>query len=151
MAQFQGKPGAGAAQIQIDGLKETAAAFRRVESLSTLSRHLRAVAEKVANDARAKVPRGKTGAAAASIRPRSSSGTASVVGGKKSVPYYGWLDFGTRDPRSGQPRSVGPWKGSGAGPTRGRFIYPAVDENEEEIRRAALKAVEEAYKEAGFR
>ena len=138
------------AEIHVEGLKETAAAFRKVEKLSTLSRELKKVADKVANDARAKVP-SKSGTAAESIRSRSAAGTASVVGGKKSVPYYGWLDFGSRDPKYGNPRNIGPWTGSGRGPAKGRFIYPAIDENLDYIHDAAVKAVDNASREAGFR
>jgi hypothetical protein len=71
-----------------------------------------------------------------------------VSGGKRSVPYYGWLDFGSRTPIRGRPRSVGPWKGTGAGPKKGRFLYPAIDRNADNIRRRAVAAFEKAKKQA---
>jgi len=66
---------------------------------------MKKLAEIVAVRARAKVPvgagpqtahstSGKPGAARASIRPVMAGGGAAVIGGRKSVPYYGWLDFG---------------------------------------------------------
>ena len=99
------------------------------------------IGRKVAVDAQQSVPV-KSGKAKASIRAGVSGNNAYIAGGKASVPYYGWLDFGTRNPKRGRPRTVGPWKATGPGPSRGRFIYPAIDRNSKQIEDAAVKALE---------
>ena len=138
------------AGIEIEGL----AAFRRdLKKIDdNLTKELRddlvLLSREIATEARALVPRGKTGAAAESIRGGVSGNNAYVAGGKKSVPYYGWLDFGTREPISGRPRSVGPWKKSGGGPKLGRFIYRAIQANTRKIEDRAQKAFDKAAEKA---
>ena len=58
------------------------------------------VGQKIAKDAAGTVPK-KSGRAAGSIRAGVSGNNAYVAGGKASVPYYGWLDFGSRTPKKG--------------------------------------------------
>lgn len=137
------------APVRIEGLAELRRSLNKVDK--TLSKNLRrefvSIGRRVAADARASVPV-RTGRARASIRAGMSGNTAYVAGGKKSVPYYGWLDFGSRQPLSGRPRRVGPWKGTGRGPRDGRFIRPAVEKNRAMIDRAARAAMEQAKREA---
>ena len=138
------------AGIQIEGL----AAFRRdLKKIDeNLTKELRAdlllIGKEIAREASALVPKGKTGAAAGSIKAGVSGNNAYVSGGKKSVPYYGWLDFGSREPRKGQPRRVGPWKKSGKGPSKGRFIYPTIERNKREIETKAAAAFDKAAEAA---
>lgn len=135
-------------RFDVDGL----AALRRdlkaagdLEGLAEMRDGLKAAARVVADDAKGRVPR-KSGRAADSIRAGASGARAYVAGGKASVPYYGWLDFGSRRPQHGQPRRVGPWAKSGTGPPGGRFIYAAVDARQRDvvdlIERAAGRALE---------
>ena len=112
-----------------------------------LRQGLKQAAALVAVEARQHVPV-RSGAARDSIRPATAGDKAYVVGGRKSVRYYGWLDFGTRTPRKGNPRSKGPWTGSGRGPAKGRFIYAAIDAKKTEVEAAVSKAVEELKKRA---
>jgi hypothetical protein len=137
--------------VAVDGLKATRRGLNQIDKALTkeLGKALKAIGEDVAVDARARVPQ-RSGRAAKSIRAGSSGNTAYVAGGRKTVRYYGWLDFGTRNPQRGNPRSDGPWKKSGTGPKGGRFIYPAIDANREMIRRRAIGALEIA-KEDAFR
>jgi hypothetical protein len=139
------------AEVRVTGLIETRNKLRKLDpSLKqVLPKELRGIADFVAKEARQKVPT-RSGAAAASIRSRSSQTTATVVAGKKKVPYYGWLDFGTRNPRAGQARSVGPWAGTGQGPKGGRFIYPVIKRNRKRITDAGYAAVAKAKRVAGF-
>ncbi len=102
------------------------------EGLAEVRDALRSAARLVADDARRRIPV-KTGLARDSVRPTVSGNRAFVRGGRTTVPYYGWLDFGSRRPRSGQPRSVGPWALTGRGPDRGRFIYAAIDDRIDDV------------------
>ena len=88
--------------------------------------------------------------AANTIRATSAGNRALIIGGKSMLRWYGWADFGSRTPVSGQPRSVGPWTGSGKGPAKGRFIYPAIDAKERQIVEAIADAVFHAIKTSGF-
>ena len=131
--------------VEIQGLKELRRDLNKVDP--QLTKEMRGefltIGRKVAGDARSHVPQ-VSGRAAASVRAGVSGNTAYIAGGKKSVPYFGWLDFGSRTPRSGRPRSVGPWKKSGRGPKKGRFIYPAIDRNRPFIERSAAAATQRA-------
>jgi hypothetical protein len=120
-----------------------------MEERGELRDGLKAAAEIVARDARSRVP-SRSGKAAGAIRAVSGGNRAFVVGGKKAVPYYGWLDFGGRTPRLGNPRSVGPWSGASGGPPKGRFIYPALDAKEREVVEAVGDSVQKAVRKAGF-
>lgn len=132
------------------GLKEFRRGLNRIDPELTkqLRRELLEIGQDVANDARMTVPVGRTGRARGSVRAGVSGNNAYIAGGKATVPYFGWLDFGSRTPRSGRPRSVGPWKGTGPGPYKGRFIYPAIARNQSNIERRAVKAFEKARDEA---
>lgn len=140
------------AEIQVTGFRDLKRALKNTapETRKQLGAELKAVAETVAADARQRVP-SRSGRAAASIRATGGVSGAYIVGGKKSVPYYSWLDFGSRTPVSGNPRKRGPWFRSGRGPTKGRFIYPAIDARRERIRDAVAHAVEKAAHKAGFK
>jgi len=121
--------------VRVSGIKEVRSALRRLgdaEALTEVREALKAGAEIVAAETRKRIPVG-TGRARDSVRATAGGNKAYVNGGKASVPYYGWLDFGTRTPMSGRPRSVGPWAKSGKGPDRGRFIYPALDDTIDQV------------------
>jgi hypothetical protein len=138
------------AGIKVEGL----AAFRRdlknidPELQKTLRVDLLVIGQEIASEAAGKVPRGKTGKAAGSVRAGVSGNNAYVAGGKASVPYYGWLDFGSRTPKRGQPRSTGPWAKSGAGPQKGRFIYPTIEQNKPKVEAGAAAAFDKAAEAA---
>ena len=128
--------------VRVSGIKEVRSALRKLgdaERLAEVREGLKAAAGIVVDDAKARVPT-RSGRARDSLRATAGGNTAYVNGGKASVPYYGWLDFGARTPIPGRARSVGPWAGSGTGPAKGRFIYPALDAREDEV----YKAVEDA-------
>ena len=135
--------------VRVEGLKELRRALNKIDPALTkqLRGSLKAIGDEVAADAKREVPV-KSGRARDSIRSGVSGNNAYVAGGKKKVPYYGWLDFGSRNARRGQPRSVGPWARSGSGPKGGRFIYRSVERNRTMIRRRATDAMEQAKQEA---
>lgn len=134
------------AHVQVDGLRELRRSLRQaqdLEDLRDLRDGLKDAANIVARDAQGRVP-SRTGRARDSIRATAGGNTAYVKGGKARVPYYGWLDFGSRTPNRGNSRSVGPWSGSGKGPNGGRFIYPAIDAKRDEVVELVAEAVEHA-------
>ena len=134
------------ARVQVTGLAELRRDMKRageVEARGDLRDGLKAAAKVVADDARGRVPV-VSGRARDSLRATAGGNKAYVVGGRSKVPYYGWLDFGTRSPRSGQPRSVGPWARSGSGPGHGRFIYAALDARERQVADLVEKALSDA-------
>lgn len=131
------------AEIEIEGLAAFRRGLRQIDPqlANDFRQEILPIARRVADDARGRVPQ-KSGRAAASIRGGVSGNNAYVAGGKKAVPYYGWLDFGSRRPVKGNPRSQGPWSGSGRGPKGGRFIYPAIAANREDIAKQAAEAID---------
>lgn len=134
------------AEIRVEGLASLRRDLKRAEQIddrNDLRDGLKAAADIVAREAKSRVPV-RSGAARDAVRATAGGNTAYVVGGKAKVPYYGWLDFGGRNPRTGNPRSVGPWSGAGGGPSKGRFIYPALDAKEGEV----VEAVEDAVSQA---
>jgi HK97 gp10 family phage protein len=138
--------------IVVTGLKEVKAGLKEIGDAGAQKEvrlALKKGAEIVAADARGRVP-SRTGRAAGSIKAGTSGASAFVVGGKGSVRYYGWLDFGTRNPRHGNPRSVGPWSGSGTGPAKGRFIYPALEAKQDEVAAQIEQGVNEVIKRVGL-
>lgn len=135
------------AGIKIEGLKELRRMVGKLPEVKTgLRQDFLALGKKIASDAASRVPK-KSGRAASSLRAGVSGNNAYIAGGKANVPYFGWLDFGSREPIVGNLRSQGPWLDSGKGPTGGRFIYPAIARNDKEIKKAALKAVDRALNE----
>jgi hypothetical protein len=134
------------ASIQIEGLAEFRRDLKKIDDqlVKELRVDLLAIAKEIAKETQRRVPE-RTGSAKRSIRAGVSGNNAYVAGGKKAVPYYGWLDFGSRTPRRGRSRQTGPWKGSGAGPKGGRFIYPTIAANRREIEQKAQKAFDKAY------
>lgn len=137
------------AGVKVEGLVELQRDLKQLDPAlaKTLRAELKDVAEDVLHDAQNDMPV-KSGRALESMKAGADAGGPYVAGGKRSVPYYGWLDFGSRTPIRGRPRSVGPWKGSGAGPKKGRIIFPAIDRNRDNITRRSVDAFEKAKKEA---
>ena len=126
--------------VQVVGLKEFRRSIAHLPEVKTeLRNDMLTVGKKIAADAATHVP-SKTGRARSTIRVGVSGNQAYVAGGKQRVPYYGWLDFGSRTAKTGQPRSVGPWAKTGAGPKQGRYLYPAIERNTKAIKKAALAA-----------
>jgi hypothetical protein len=137
--------------VEIVGFADFLADLKRMpaDMQAELVSELKTVAEIVARSAARKVPT-RTGNAIASIVSKGSTSGASVGEGGSSAPYMKWLDFGSRTPRTGNSRMEGPWRGSGAGPKGGRFIYPAIVEQSSAVNKAMTQAVEKASKRAGF-
>lgn len=146
--------------VRIEGLKEVQRALKKYgdEAPKELREELKnsSATLKVVSDARRRLTEGigknlkrdsrSTGRAAASLRVLSNANGVFIVGGKGSVPYYGWLDFGgqlhpTGSRYNGQKRNF---------IKQGRAIYPAINENIHNLERAAEDAVARAKRKAGL-
>jgi HK97 gp10 family phage protein len=138
--------------VTVTGLKEVQSSLKEigdVDSQKEVRAALKQGVEIIAVNARGRVP-SRTGRAAASIKSSTSGAKGYITGGKGSVPYYGWLDFGTRNPRHGNTRKEGPWRGSGTGPQKGRFIYPAIEAKQDELVSHLEQAVGKVIKRVGL-
>jgi hypothetical protein len=104
--------------IRIDGLKEFQKALRAAgaEAPKQLRLAFNEAADLVSGRARGQVPR-RSGAAAGTVRSKSTRTAARVSGGSRRVPYYAWLDFGGKVGPGGRVRR--PFL------KHGRYIYDA--------------------------
>ena len=148
--------------VHVSGLKEVEMALRRVDPVlrKEMRADLKAIGNRVAADARRRVV---ADVARPKVRPSRSKGRAArsiramldtkgqtkvvVVGGKKILPYYGWLDFG------GELKPTGKRHNTQMRPIkrRGRYLYPAVDANRDATIRAFGQAVDRSLTKAGLR
>jgi hypothetical protein len=143
-----------AAAVQVRGIREVQAAFRKVDK--DLPKALRPefleVARSVVRGVQQKMP-WRTGRAIRSVKPRASQRGAAIAVGGTAAPYYPWLDFGGttgKGHRPGQRFSgsvVRPWMGS---PGDGRYLYPTISEQTEDIEKAAEDAVLKVARSAGL-
>lgn len=84
-----------------------------------------------------RVPK-RSGSAAGSVRAVSRGNTVQIVAGSRSVPYFGWLDFGgTLRPVGKRHNTIKRPKVKG-----GRYMYPGVAESSGELVDAAGHAVD---------
>ena len=130
-------------KIQVRGLRELRNALTKVdaESKDRLKAAFRHIAEHVVSSAQGKVPR-RTGAAAGSIKPRSTTTGAGLAFGGTAAPYFPWLDFGGRVGR--QKHTTRPFIKTG------RYIYPTIKEMSPEIIKLTDEAMKDAISSAGF-
>jgi hypothetical protein len=130
--------------VRVDGLNELRRDLRQSDKTidRRLSGRLRRATRVVLDDAKARVPV-RSGAARSSLKSGVQQRGAYIKGGKDDVPYYGWLDFGSRRPQAGRA----PWANSGKGPKGGRFIYPALGETSGPFIREVRKAIDQALQE----
>ena len=102
---------------------------------------LNAAGEVVLRYAKPKVPT-RSGAAASSLKLRSSQREARLGAGGRKAPYYPWLDFGGK---------VGP-ADSVERPfiTEGRYIYPTIRERSREIEDTMAEGLVSLAAQAGL-
>lgn len=129
--------------IEVTGLRELRASLKQADAM--LPRQIRIALNKaselVISYAQPRVPR-RSGRAAASLKVRSSQTQARIAAGGTKAPYYPWLDFGG---------AVGPNK-SVKRPfySEGRYIYPGLRKNRDEITQVMSDALTELARNAGF-
>lgn len=112
--------------IKIEGLAQFRRDLKKLDSElpKALRLALNEAVELVIDYARPRVPR-QSGAAARSIRARSTAGVARVMAGGRRAPYYPWLDFGGR---VGRGRSV-----SRPFHKEGRYLWKALVVKRDEL------------------
>lgn len=115
--------------VRVDGLREFRRDLGKLDKQfpKDLNQEIKRIGGRIADDARSRVPV-RSGRARASIRATTAGSRAYIVGGKKTVPYYAWLDFGGGIPNRASRRRRGlqrPWQ-SRPILQEGRFIYPAI-------------------------
>ncbi len=126
-------------QIKVEGLAEFSRGLRKLdkEAPKGLRVALNGVADFLVQKTQPLIPR-RTGAAARSLVARSTRTSARIAVGGRKAPYYPWLDFGGR---TGRNRSVErPFY------SEGRYLYPTLGKNRDEISdrlRVAIVAVAE--------
>lgn len=130
-------------KVEIRGLNEVAGAFRRVnaDAPAALKSEYSAVAGRVASRAAGLVPK-LTGRAAGSLKPRASARGAAIVAGGSAAEHYPWLDFGGR---VGRQKSV-----LRDHVTGGRYIYPTIAAEGDNIKRGTEEAIVNAARKSGF-
>ncbi len=114
-------------------------------------------ADKVMFAAKRKVPV-VTGTARAAIKSSVSKNSAQVYVNRRVPIYYGWLDFGSRTPSRVVRRTTGaggretgrsgPWANSGKGPPNGRFLFPALEEQRENVNLIMRDAIDRIVEKA---
>jgi hypothetical protein len=133
------------AGVEVHGLKELRRDLRKIDP--ALQKELRTdlleVGKAVAADAQSEMPV-RTGRAKGSVKAGMSGNNAYVQGGKTTVPYFGWLDFGgVLRPTGGRRNTI-----TREVLKKGRYLYPAIDRNADRIKQGAEDAVEKAIRKS---
>lgn len=124
--------------IRVEGAAELRRQLRRLDN-TVLPRELKAVHRRVADlvvaEARPRVPV-RSGKLRDSLRAGVQAKGATIIMGRQSVPYAGWIDFGGERPHH-RPYL-----------RRGRIIYPALDATRGEAERLYTLGVAQAIRKA---
>lgn len=131
------------ARIEVQGIKELQAALRAADrDMPKLLRiAFNQATELVLDYARPRVPT-RSGRARGSLKARSSQREARIGAGGGRAPYYPWLDFGGRVGRGKSVRR--PFY------TEGRYIYPGLRKNRDEITDVMSEALADVVRQAGL-
>lgn len=108
------------AKISVEGLAEFNRGLRKLDSEApkALRIALNGVADLLVGKIRPQIPR-RTGAAAASLKARSTRTSARIAVGGRKAAYYPWLDFGGEGRVKGHPAHREFIK-------EGRYVYPTL-------------------------
>lgn len=133
-----------AKEIEVDGLKQFRKGLKDIDA--DMAKQLRMVAneasEIVAETARERIPRGRTGYAGSSIKTASTQTAARVAGGSTKAPYYAWLDFGGK---TGIHKSVSrPYR------RKGRYIWSAYSDYSDTVYERLNEGLVNLARDAGF-
>lgn len=131
------------AKVGIEGLAEFNRGLRKLnaDAPKGLRLALNEAANLLVERTRPEIPR-RTGAAAASLKAKSTRTSARVGVGGRKAPYYPWLDFGGR---TGKNKSVQrPFY------AEGRYLYPTLRRVRPEIENALRGALVRVAEDAGL-
>lgn len=131
------------AKISVEGLAEFNRGLRKIsaDAPKGLRLALNEAATLLVDRTRPLIPR-RTGAAAASLKARSTRTSARVGMGGRRAPYMPWLDFGGR---TGKNKSVQrPFY------AEGRYLYPTLRKVRPEIENALRGALVQVARDAGL-
>lgn len=137
------------AKIKVVGIPDLQKALRAIDKglAKELAEGLAEAAEIVARAARPLVPE-RSGEARASIKVRKQQRAAALAVGGSKAPYYGFLDFGNL------PRGGGGVGRSDSHPRpfikSGRYIYPSLAKNRDEVAAKVDEVLERMAAKAGF-
>lgn len=129
--------------IGVTGLAQFNRALRKLdkEAPKALRVALNGAADLLIDRTRPQIPR-RTGAAAASLKAKSTRTSARVAVGGRKAPYYPWLDFGGR---TGRKRSVQrPFY------KEGRYLFPTLKKIRPEIMDHLQSALTDVARGAGL-
>lgn len=133
--------------VRVEGLNQLRKALRDIDP--GLTKELRTtllhIGQRIADRARAGIPR-RSGRAAESYVARVSGSRAFIAFGGAKAPYAPWLDFGGRLRATGGRRNeqVRPYV------QNGRYLYPAIDALAPQTATDALAAFQQVARTAGL-
>jgi hypothetical protein len=131
------------APLAVKGLKEFTRSLKQVDAAlpKGVRVALNGCSDFLIGKARPLIPT-RTGAAARSLKARSSQSAVRIAMGGRAAPYMPWLDFGGR---VGRGKSV-------ARPflTEGRYLYPTLRNNRDEFAKIMEKALVGVAEAAGL-
>jgi hypothetical protein len=129
--------------VEVAGLADFARSVRRIdaEAAKGLRVALNKCATFLVDQTKPKIPK-RTGAAANSLKPRSTRNAVRIAVGGRRAPYYPWLDFGGK---------VGP-RDSVSRPflSDGRYLYPTLAASRDEFTRIMETALAGVAHDAGL-
>ena len=129
--------------IGVKGLKEFQRSLRKLDSdlPKALRVALNGASDLIITHARPLIPK-RTGAAANSLKARSTQKAVRIGVGGKRAPYYPWLDFGGR---TGVNRSVDrPFY------KKGRYLFPTLEKERGAVLDVMEKGIVAVAKSAGL-
>lgn len=129
--------------IAVFGLREFTRALRKIDGEAAKQVRLvfNEAAQLVVDTARPKIPR-RTGAAAGSLKTRSTRTEVRVAFGGDRARHFPWLDFGGR---VGRRKSV-----SRPFLKDGRYVYPSYHQRKPDIQRTMQAGIERVARGAGL-
>lgn len=129
--------------VRVDGLTAFSRKLRKLdpEVAKSLRLALNDATDVIVEHAVPRIPK-RTGRAARTVKSMSTRTQARVSGGSARAPYYPWLDFGGRVGRKKATKR--------AFLKKGRYLFAAYHENEDEFVAILADRLEQAARRAGL-